>query len=59
MQSEVLWGRTLESLLVEWESHNEIYVLTKHVRVAHTDFDFYDEGTTKIQFYQRAIKEGL
>ena len=59
------WGRTVDSMLVEWDAHNDIYRLAKYIsydyanRVAHTDFDYNDEGKTYEEYWQRAIKEAL
>ena len=56
---KVLYGRTIDSMLIEWDAHNELYSLYKHDRLKHTDFDKNSEGWTKIDYYYHAIKEGL
>ena len=53
------WGRTVDSMLIEWDAHNKLYFISRHERVAHTDFDFKDENTTYPQYWARAIREGL
>ena len=51
------WGRTIDSLMIEWDAHNFLFGLSNHPRVAHTDFDKNDEGTTWFEFMLRAGKE--
>ena len=53
------WGRTLDSMMLEWKVHNNFYYLTGHIRVAHTDFDYLDENTTRIGYIWRAFVEGV
>ena len=57
--SQDMYCRTLESLLVEWDAHNDVYFWTKHSRVKDTNFDRNDEGTSYWGFWWRAIREGL
>ena len=52
-----IYQRTLDSMLIEWKAHNNLYSIYKHERVQHTDFDKNDEGVTMFEFYLRAIKE--
>ena len=51
------WGRTVESMLIEWEMHNYFYFATFHERVAHTDFDKDSEGWKRIDYLTYAIWE--
>lgn len=51
------WGRTVESMLIEWEMHNYFYFATFHERVAHTDFDKDSEGWKRIDYLTYAILE--
>ena len=51
------WGRTVESMLIEWEMHNRFYFATFHERVAHTDFDKDSEGWKRIDYLKYAILE--
>ena len=49
--------RTIDSMLIEWDAHNDIYLITRHERVRHTDFDKNDEGVGYWEFWWRGIKE--
>ena len=53
-----VYGRTIDSMLIEWDAHNELYSVYKHNRLKHTDFDKNSEGWTKKDYYDYAIKEG-
>ena len=63
--SSHVWGRTVDSMLDEWDAHNDIYQLAKYIsydyanRVAHTDFDYNDKNKTYWQYWKKAIKEAL
>ena len=53
--SEVEWGRTKDSLAIEWDAHNHTYNLYPNERSRHVDFDRNDEGTSYLGFWKRAI----
>ena len=53
------WGRTIDSMMIEWDAHNDIHSITKHERVAHTDFDKNDENTRYIEYWIRAGVAGI
>ena len=57
--SQELYGRTIDSMLIEWDAHNDIHFFTHHERVAHTDFDKNDEGTSYLDYWIRGIEEWL
>ena len=52
-----IWGRTVDSMLIEWDAHNDLYGLSKRERVAHTDFDKNSENWKKADYYQFAWEE--
>ena len=54
--SDYSWNRTRDSLLIEWEAHNDIYDFHNNERCKHVDFDNSDEGVSYIGFWARAIK---
>ena len=57
--SQDVYGRTMESMLIEWDVHNSLYYdFWKHPRLGSTDFDKNSEGWTKWDFYRFAIVEG-
>ena len=55
--SQDVYNRTIDSMLIEWDAHNDIYLITRHERVRHTDFDKNDEGVGYWEFWWRGIKE--
>ena len=57
--SQHSWGRTVISMLVEWDVHNHIHFVTKYERVAHTDFDKNDENTRYFEYCGRAAGSGV
>ena len=63
------WGRTVESMLIEWDAHNDVcsaatilkalrYNISQENldRVMHTDFDYKDEKTTYKQYWDRVFE---
>ena len=58
-----IWGRTVDSMLIEWDAHNDVHkfailVSEKHAyRVAHTDFDYNDEKTAYWEFWERTVDQ--
>lgn len=55
--SQDVYGRTIDSMLIEWQSHND-FSFTRLKRVLHTDFDRDSEGMTKMDYWKLAIGEG-
>ena len=52
------WGRTVYSMLIEWEMHNYLYGLSfKNERLAHTDFDKDSEDWTRGDYCIYAFME--
>lgn len=51
------YGRTLESMVVEWKAHNAINNTYDNERTRHVDFNRADEGVTYVEFWQRAMRE--
>ena len=45
------YGRTVDSMLIEWAAHNEIYGYVRHDRVRHTDFDRNSEGWQREDYW--------
>ena len=52
-----IYQRTMDSMIIEWKAHNDLYRLWKHKRLADVDFDKKSEGMWYIEFYFLAIKE--
>ena len=63
------WGRTVESMLIEWDAHNDVCLAATILkalgynisqenldRVMHTDFDYKDEKTTYKQYWDRVFE---
>ena len=50
-----IWGRTVDSMLIEWDAHNDVYSWTRHQRVQHTDFDRQDEDTEYWDYWKRGV----
>ena len=48
----------MDSMLIEWDAHNEIYFWSRYERLKHTDFDKNSEGWTKEDYYNYAFQEG-
>ncbi len=46
-------------MLIEWRVHNELYFVTREVRLAHVDFDYNQEGWSRLDFYIYAAQEKL
>ena len=51
------YGRTLDSMAVEWLAHNAVNSLYDNERTRHVDFNRADEGVTYAEFWQRAFRE--
>ncbi|MBQ6832367.1 MAG: DNRLRE domain-containing protein [Oscillospiraceae bacterium] len=50
------WGRTIDSLLIEWDIHNRYAQLGSIAKTAkHTDFDYKEEGEGHLYFLQKAF----
>ena len=52
-----LWNRTVDSIVVEWDAHNDLNDIREHERLKHVDLNNADEGTSYIEFVIRAGKE--
>lgn len=52
-----LYGRTLDSMAVEWLAHNAVNSFYDNERTRHVDFNRADEGVTYMEFWQRALRE--
>ncbi len=50
-----LYGRTLESMLTEWQAHNDLNALYDNERTRHVDFNRSDEGVSYGEFWDRAV----
>ncbi len=57
--SDPAWERSLDSILVEWDAHNDTYELKPNSRSQHVDLDNNDEGVSYLAFWKRAIKSQL
>ncbi|MBQ9785001.1 MAG: hypothetical protein IJW29_05830 [Clostridia bacterium] len=53
--SQDVYRRSIDSMLIEWDAHNDIYKRTGHDRVADTNFDKKDEDTTYLGYWYRAF----
>lgn len=51
------WSRTVDSIIIEWDAHNDLNNISDHERLKHVDLNNADEGTTYIEFVIRAGKE--
>ena len=49
-----LYGRSLASMVTEWEAHNDVNALYDNERTRHVDFNRADEGVSYLEFWQRA-----
>ena len=54
-----LYGRSLDSMLVEWAAHNDVNALYDNERTRHVDFNRADEGLSYEEFWKRAVREYL
>lgn len=54
-----LYGRTLESMLTEWQAHNDVNALYDNERTRHVDFNRSDEGVSYGEFWERAVRSFL
>ncbi len=52
-----LYGRTLDSMLVEWRAHNALNAVYDNERTRHVDFNRADEGLTYEDYWQRAVRD--
>ena len=53
------YGRTIDSMIIEWEAHNEINVIFPHDRLKSVDFDKNSEEWVKEDYWDYAIQEFL
>ncbi|MBQ6430860.1 MAG: hypothetical protein IJJ99_03165 [Oscillospiraceae bacterium] len=49
------WHRTVSSMVTEWNAHNDIYNLLPNERCRHVDLDLFDENTSYLGFWWRAV----
>ena len=54
-----VYGRTLDSMVTEWEAHNDVHSLYPNERTRHVDFNRADEGLSYADFWQRALRDYL
>ena len=54
-----VYGRSLDSMLIEWDMHNRLYNIYPIDRLAHTDFDKESEGWSESDYIKFAIQEAL
>ena len=54
-----VYGRTIDSMMIEWDAHNALYMVNKHVRLQHVDFDYRSEGMTGYDYLVLAIYEWI
>ena len=54
--SKKLWGRSIESMNIEWDAHNDIYGFAPNSHCQHVDLDYYDEGVGYFDFWLRAVR---
>ncbi|MBO5316501.1 MAG: RHS repeat-associated core domain-containing protein, partial [Clostridia bacterium] len=57
--SQDIYGRTMNSMIIEWQAHNELYNQYPSERLKHVDFDKNSEGWSRFDFYKYAIYEYL
>ena len=52
------WNRTLDSMRVEWDVHDDLYKLSfgSSERCRHVDLDNNDEGVSRNEFLWRAVE---
>ena len=55
----VKWGRTRDSLLIEWDAHNKINNMNSHERLKHVDFDHNSENYGTHDYWWIALTEGV
>lgn len=53
------WNRSLKSLVIEWEAHNDVYYLIENENCKHVDLDNHDEETGYWGYWIRAGKGAL
>ena len=54
-----VYGRTLDSMVTEWEAHNSVHMVYPNERTRHVDFNRADEGLSYLDFWQRAAQTYL
>ena len=52
-----VYGRTLDSMVTEWQAHNDVNRLYPNDRTRHADFNRADEGLSYADFWQRAVRD--
>ena len=52
-----VYGRTLDSMVTEWQAHNDVHRLYPNDRTRHADFNRADEGLSYADFWQRAVRD--
>ena len=57
--SQKVYQRTIDSMIIEWQAHNELYTVSRHSRLKSTDFDKNSEKMTKWDYYIYAFTEAL
>ena len=55
--SQDVYGRTIDSMLIEWQVHNTLNDIYSHKRLRSVDFDKNSEDWTRNDYYNYAIKE--
>ena len=55
--SQEVYCRTMDSMLIEWDAHNDIHSWTHHERVKHTDFDKKDEDMEYWDYWEKGFSE--
>ena len=48
------WNRTTDSMVIEWDAHNDIYNFYPNERCKHVDLDNGDEVLSYIDYWQKA-----
>ena len=51
-----LYGRSLESMVTEWQAHSDINAAYDNERTRHVDLDRADEGVSYLEFWRRAAR---
>ena len=54
-----VYGRSLDSMMIEWDMHNRLYRIYPIDRLAHTDFDKESEDWSRSDYIIFAIQEAL
>ncbi len=54
-----VYGRTLDSMVTEWQAHNDVHTAYPNERTRHVDLNRADEGLSYMDFWERAVREYL